>query len=369
MLAPRQPAVVAAVALFGGCAPGLDAGTLPDLLAEAIDRGLPGAVVVVDGPDEALRFAGAAGSADVDGGVAMTVDVGFRIASNSKAFVGLALASMHVDGLVDLDRPLGDAVAADDLRGVANADRATLRQALDHSSGVPDYLAADGFWDAVDAGRGDPWTIRDALAYARGLDASGAPGRGWDYSNTNYLLAGLALERAGGRSWAAEVRARVLDPLGMARSFVENGEEPRAPIAHGYSRGVRDMFAVDTGYGLPDGGVVATAPELATFIRAVGGGPAPSQAPTQAIARMLDGAVSSGEGERYGLGVAELETPCGRTVAHGGNLEGYLSEMYYVPERDLAVIVFVNASDGWVDALFDAVATRALEIACEVDGA
>lgn len=366
--APRHlpaPVGLAASGLLTACAPPLDAQTLPELLDAAIDQGLPGIVIAVDGPGSQHDFAGVAGFANLDRQVPMTLDAGFRIASNSKAFVGLALASMHVDGEIDLDRPLGELVDAADLAGIEHAEASTLRQALQHTSGIADYLDGDGFWGAVDRGRTAPWTIRDALAYARDEPASFTPGQGWAYSNTNYLLAGLAMEQASGASWARAIRQRVLDPLGMGQSFVEHGEPPRVDIVHGYSRAQHDMFDVDTGYGLPDGGIVATAPDLLRFIRAVSGGAESPELDPEAVRLMTESDVGSMDGERYGLGIATLDTPCGPTVGHGGNLEGYLSEMYHVPALDLSVVVFVNASDGWVDARFDAIAAQALTLACD----
>lgn len=354
-----------ALLLLGACGPATDAQTFPEILDEAIDRELPGIVLVVDSPDTARSFRGAAGLADTAGSVPMTVDAGFRIASNSKTFVGLAIASMQVDGLLDIDLPLADLLDSTDLQGIANVDRATLRQALNHTSGIPDYLDGDAFWDAVDRGRSAPWSIRDALDYARGEPAEFTPGTDWFYSNTNYLLAGLALEQDASGSWGSAIRARVLDPLGMSASFVENEEEVRTPIVHGYAKGEQDMLRIDTGYGLPDGGVVATAPELAGFIRAVGGGTPVTGTLADAIDMLLDDAADSGEGDRYGLGLGEFATPCGRTLGHGGYLDGYLSEMFYVPSRDLAVVAFVNASDGWVDDVFEDLVQRTLEIACE----
>jgi D-alanyl-D-alanine carboxypeptidase len=350
---------------LAACAGDLESETLPELLVEATDLDLPGIVIMVDGPGTDADFAGAAGMADVAGGVPMTVDVGFRIASNTKTFVGLALTSMEVDGLVDLDAPLAELLDSADLQGIRNAEDATLRQALQHTSGIVDYLDGDGFWAAVEQRPTTPWTVRDALAFARNQPPYFRVGDGWEYSNTNYLLAGLVIERAGGTTWARVVRQRVLDPLGMTDSFVENGEEARVAIAHGYSEGTRDMYAYDTGYGLPDGGIVATAPELSTFIRAVGGGAIPDGLSPEAVAALLTNAPNSEGDERYGLGLAEYSTPCGRTIGHGGGLEGYLSEMFYVPDRDLSIVIFVNASDGWVDDEFDAVLERALEIACD----
>lgn len=356
-----------ALLITSACGGGLESETLPDLLNEAVELELPGIVIVARTGDGSLNFAGAAGWADVQGRVAMEPDTGFRIASNSKTFVGLALASLAQEGLVDLDVPMGQILPGDATRDIANAPEATLRQALQHTSGIMDYLDNDAFWRQVDEGRSQPWTMLETLEFARGERAYFSVGDGWGYSNTNYILAGLAIEVVTGESWGSVLRQRVMDPIGMNQSFVENEEPARIDIAHGYVEGVEDVFNLDTGYGLPDGGVVATAPELAAFIRAVGGGPIPAGLSAPAVSALLADAVSSEDGERYGLGLAQFPTACGRTIGHGGALDGYLSEMYYVPERDLTLVVFVNADEGWVDDLFFEVVDRALEIVCDAE--
>jgi D-alanyl-D-alanine carboxypeptidase len=364
----RRCTLLALALALCACQGGLEAETLPELLQEAVDLDLPGIVIVVRSGDGSMDFDGAAGWADVRGRRPMTPDAAFRIASNSKAFVGLALASLAREGRVDLDIPMGSILDTRWTDGIANAREATLRQALQHTSGIMDYLELDAFDAAVERGRSTPWTLMDTLAFARGRRAYFTVGAGWGYSNTNYILAGAAMEVVTGESWAAIVRSRVMDPIGMTDSWVEHLEEARHPIVHGYYEGERDMFAIDTGYGLPDGGIVATAGELAAFIRAVGGGPVPAGLNPAAVQDLLADTVRDEDGDRYGLGLSIFSTPCGRTIGHGGGIDGYLSDMFYVPDRDLTVILFVNASDGWVDDLYDEVSERALEIVCSGDG-
>ena len=96
----------------------------------------------------------------------------------------------------------------------------------------------------------------------------------------------------------------------------------------------------------------------------VGGGSTAPASLQAAIPMLLQETVSAGGGERYGLGLMELPTPCGRAIGHGGAIDGYLSEMFYVPQFDVAVVVFANASDGAIEDLFGDVVERALELAC-----
>lgn len=158
----------------------------------------------------------------------------------------------------------------------------------------------------------------------------------------------------------------MLDPLGLDMSFVEGSGTPTGPIVHGYSNdegGYTDMFAINTGYGMPDGGLISTAEDLASYIRAVATRAAPlSEASELAITDMVD----TGDGDRYGLGISHWDDQHGfEAWGHGGNIKGYQSEMFYFPTREVTVVLLVNGSEGKFDALFEDVLDRAIELALE----
>lgn len=338
--------------------------TLAELVDAGVEQGLPGVILLVDRPGTDDDFLAAAGFADRVAELALTSDARFRVASNTKSFVGLTLAQLEVEGVLQLEDPLSRWLAPELIARIENAESASIRQILSHTSGIYEYLDNDDFWAKVEQEPQHAWALDEALTYGYDQPAVFAPGESWGYSNTNYLLAGKVIEAATGRPWAEVVAARVLDPLGLDASFIEGSGTPTGPIVHGYSNedgDYRDMVAINTGYGLPDGGLVTTAQDLAAYIRALATRAPPlSAASTLATSDLV--AVESDE--RYGLGISFWADLQGAAAwGHGGNVEGYSSEMFYFPERDVTLVLLVNGSDGDLDAVFDAVLDRALELA------
>lgn len=334
----------AASILLGGCTPT----TYQAALDDAVARGLPGVALYVSTPDE--TFDGVAGER-VLGEERYETDDLFRIASNSKSFLGVIAGQMADEGRLDLDAPLADHLPAEIVDRISNADRATLRQALDHTSGISDYLDSDEFWDEVDGGRTTGWTTEEALVYAYDVPAEFAVGTDWSYSNTNYLLAGLVLDDVLGRHHSAEIRDRILDPLGMSHTFYEVHEPLVGDLVHGYSRYFEpdelfDTSTLQQGYGLADGGMVSSAADLGRYVRAVATG---DEILTDSARDLVFAGDETEDGDVYGLGISVFPSAYGDVVGHGGLIDGYTSEMYYYPDHDVTIVVFANASDGYFD--------------------
>lgn len=369
-------AALASVLICCGHTPN-NSGDYQALLDSGVEAGLVGVALYVDGPG--VHFDGTAGFADTEGQVAWQPDHLFRIASNSKTFLGVVAAQLDAEGLLDLDAPLADYVSADIVSRIDNAGSATIRQALQHTTGIYDYLDSDGFSEACNANPSRVWTAEDALTYAYDEPASFAVGTDYEYSNSNYLLVGLAIDAIVGHHHSIEIRERILDPLGLNATFYEHYETIQGDIVHGYAvpedihpegsedGELYDFFAYDTGYGMADGGLVSTASDLARFITAVGTGTELLSA--EARDRMFGQMISLEDGEQYGLGVSLLETPYGPAVAHGGGLDGYTSEMFYFQDHATRIVLFTNVSGDDLEEsyyeLLDAVQAMALGKASE----
>lgn len=178
---------IALVLVPHGCSTGkatLEAKTLDELVVEGFEQGLPGVILLVDRPGTGRDFLDAKGSADREAKLDLTPDARFRVASNTKSFVGLALAQLEIEGVLQLDDPVSKWLDAEVIAEIANAESATLRQLLNHSSGIYDYLD-DDFEAATEADPKHVWTIDETLAYAHGKAAAFPLGEGHEYSNTN----------------------------------------------------------------------------------------------------------------------------------------------------------------------------------------
>ena len=202
-------------------------------LQTAIDRmvkvlhypALSAAVILPNG----TSWSGPAGKADAASGTPATPDTAFAIASITKTFVAALVLELVQDGVLSLDDPIATWLPqlAGDPRFAAN--RVTVRQLLDDTSGIADCMEA---WS--EAALKDPtrrWTPDAVIAFVG--DPTFAPGTRWAYSNTNYILAGIIIERASGATVASSLRRRILDPLELAGTVLQQQEQPTGLIAHG----------------------------------------------------------------------------------------------------------------------------------------
>ncbi|MFZ4815233.1 MAG: serine hydrolase domain-containing protein [Phototrophicaceae bacterium] len=317
----------------------------------------PGAVVFVY--DAGESYSAAFGLADLDSGEPIRSDDLFRIASISKQMVSAVMLTLVESGQVGLDDPIADYLPAEIVENVANADEATVRQILQMTSGIADYLATDGFYDAVYDTPKYFWTPEETIAFIYGEAPSFEAGEGYEYSNSNYNLAQIIIESVTGEPLADSLSARVFEPLGMESCYLETADTFAENIVRGYALDendeLADVTAINDGVGLGDGGVICTAEDLAKFPIGLLDGKLISD---DVLAEMLT-TVDDGEDGQYGLGIAYDEDPdYGETVWHDGATSGFQSILIYLPEAELSVVVLTNNFDAEAveDIAYDAIA-------------
>ncbi len=191
---------------------------------------LPGAAAAVLMPGKAMWSAGS-GIADRRTGAAVTPRTPFAVASLTKPFVAALTVRLAETDRLQLDDTLSEFVPR-----WPNADRITVRQLLNHTSGVSHFDADlnDPVNRAVDARPRAFWSPQRTLSYAG--TPSSEPGARWQYNNANYILAGLVIERATDSTVADQLRKEVLDPLGLDDVVLQPQEQARGAVAHGYGR-------------------------------------------------------------------------------------------------------------------------------------
>ncbi|MGW2313865.1 serine hydrolase domain-containing protein [Actinomadura luteofluorescens] len=246
----------------------------------------PGVVGVVGGAyvDGKPVGTASAGSRLLDGqGGRIPADARFRIWSQTKQMVAVAVLQLVEEGRLGVDDKLGDllpVVVEKDL--VERAGDVTVRQMLRHTSGIPDWYAGkpnpdgsegdDPSFDVFDFTT--PYQPLDLVKWSRGRPRTGEPGEKWTYSNTNYTLLGVIIERLTGHDLATELHERLFGPLGMTKSYlmVEPPDGVKGPHGHGYypdaGGTLRDVDRFNAGYTGGAGGVVSTAHDVSAFQRA-----------------------------------------------------------------------------------------------------
>jgi D-alanyl-D-alanine carboxypeptidase len=329
---------------------------LAALLQDYVDTGDPGVVVLID--DNGERYAAAYGSADLETREPVQLTDRFRIGSVSKPMVAAALLSLVDDGLLDLDDPLTRHVPADITRNLANADTATVRQALQMTSGIADYLATDAFLDAVEDAPSTFWTPKQVITFAYNEPAEFPAGTDYYYSNSNYILAQLIIEALSGQPLADVLTEAVFAPADMDTCYLETASNFAQTIVRGYDfdddDNLVDVTEVNDGVGLGDGGVICTADDLAKFLPALLNGDILSE---RMLAEMLS-TVPNPDGAPYGLGIdVDDDGEFGRSLGHGGVTSGFQADMLYLPDEGISVVAMTNfaESDVLEDIVFDAI--------------
>jgi D-alanyl-D-alanine carboxypeptidase len=311
---------------------------------------LPGVAATVIFPDGS-SWSGALGLADAAAGRRVSASTPFAIASVTKTFTA-ALVLHYVDeGRLGLDDSLSRWVPA-----WPNARRVTIRMLLNHTSGIPDFFVNPALETALNRDRRAVWTTADVLAGYVGRGALFAPGTGWSYSNTNYLLLGLVAGRVGGAPWPDLVRREFLDPLGLAATYVQGVEEPPAAPARGHrlvagDDGARPVVWTDGTDVVPftsvvtaagaAGAMASTSGDLARWARALYGGYILRR---ETRTEMLTFVRSTAYGREtsYGLGVSRVSFGDRSAYGHTGALAGTRAAIRYFPEEGAAIAVLFN---------------------------
>lgn len=313
---------------------------LDDFLAAHDD--MPGVVMHVEAPAFGCSWSGGAGVME-RGGAPLNGTECFRTASITKTFVAVSVLRMVERGVLSLDDvalPHIPEPAASMFEGaVPDAAVITIRQLLQHTSGIYDFGNDDNYRRAIGTDPQREWSATDLIgvAFEHGSPYS-APGAEFHYSDTCYVLLALLLERHTGQPFAAALRAQSgIDELGLAHTWLE-GKEPMPaaapPRVHQYL-GPNDTFDFNPSFdGYGGGGLVSTGRDLAAYVRAVATGELLSPATTSA---MLDCSVTTNlgdVGQRIGLGIFQSTIDGIVRVGH----EGFWGTwMYHLPEHDITV--------------------------------
>ncbi|MEW2356200.1 serine hydrolase domain-containing protein [Spirillospora sp. NPDC029432] len=288
--------------------------------------GAPGALVRVDGWDGRRVVTG--GVADVRTGAPVDPRSRFRIGSLTKPFVATVVLQLAGEGRVELDAPV-ERYLPGVVRGADNDGREiTVRQLLQHTSGLPDVLKHLPPLDIVR----DPlrhWEARELVDIALPHPRNFAPGKGWGYSSTNYLLAGMIIDRVARGSYGDEIERRVIVPLGLEDTFVPS-DEPDIPGPHprGYVRPeseLVDITRLNPTVGGAAGGMISSASDVDRFLKALLDGRLLKRAQMR---EMLDGhPTGRASGSAYGLGLEWLPAKgpgCpGGYWGHNGDMLGF----------------------------------------------
>ena len=336
--------------------PGLAAALQRVVDAARLEFGMPGISVAVRFPD-GTTWTGVAGLADVAAGILVTPDTPFSLASISKPFVAGVVMGLVEEGSLHLGDSVARLLPGVTLGGRTIDPRITIRQLLDHTSGLRDYLTTSALDKAVLAAPSVRWSIERALRYVGKPLA--APGTRFYYSNTNYILLGLIVERVTQTSVVQQIHDRWITPLGLVTASYQGFDKPASTPAVAYrfssnlataipiditdGTDVRPFTAITTASG-PAGSLMASASDTARWLDAlVGGG---SLAPATVARMVADAHRKTAVDPRvpYGLGLQVYRVDGRLSFGHSGRLLGQRAVARYFPDPGLTIVVLTNQS-------------------------
>ncbi|MCP9290235.1 serine hydrolase domain-containing protein [Gracilimonas sediminicola] len=278
--------------------------TVQEQVDEAIGHGFDGMIVYVDQSGKPPEYY-TGGWKDRENKIPADPKSLFKIASISKLYTAVAATKLVKEKRLSFDKTLTDYIP--ELNGrIENAEKITLRMMIQHRSGIPNFTDNPAFWD------NEQENSKDALDFALDLPASFKPGKGYEYSNTNYLLLRRIMDDVLGYNHHEYIKEKILRPLELGNTYFSITEVDLDDVMSGYYVGYNEDFKAN------EYGMLATAEDVGIFLRALN-----------------DGSVfDEGEQEIYPY-----------EYNHGGLVVGYQSLAEYHKDIDAVVVQFINTTD------------------------
>ncbi|HKP70590.1 MAG TPA: serine hydrolase domain-containing protein [Pyrinomonadaceae bacterium] len=315
----------------------------------------PGAtlgVVLANGESFGL----AVGYSDRDAKTPMKPDDRMLAGSVGKTFAAATAFQLVKEGKIDLDDKIEKYFGKEPwFDKLPNARAITIRQLMNHTSGLVRYEFKETFTNALTANPMKVWTPEERLAYLFGEKAAFEAGKGWDYSDTNYIVLGMIIEKVTGKKFYDEAQRRLIKPLKLSDTIPQEGPVMKG-VVQGYAGlpnpfGGKDAmidngkFVINPQLEWTGGGYASTSLDLARWAKLMYEGKAYDPA---LLPQVLDGVAAPmlGKETKYGLGVIIRQTQAGRSYGHSGFFPGYLTDMMYFPDERVAIAVQVNTSVG-----------------------
>lgn len=314
------------------------------------DRSVGVVAAVVKGQDALILKA--YGKADAEGDVPATVDTVFPIGSDTKQFTAAAMLQLRDQGKLNLDDEITNWLPDFETRG----NKVTLRHLLGHTSGITDLVEMPEL-RAMQLMRNPKVTREDVYKVISRYAFMFPTGTMQLYSNSNFWLLGLIVEKASGMTYEEYVEKKIFEPLGMTRSMYCNNSEtvPRRAYGHGLRNGVkpfvRVMPIVHTAT-YAAGAICSTAQDLITWLQALHGGKVLT--PTSYTEMMTPSRLNDGTSLRYSMGLFVGEDSHGlKFIGHDGGGFGFSSQTRWYPDARMAVVVLTNSEPDDTTAIAD----------------
>ena len=315
----------------------------------------PGAtlgVVLANGESFAL----AVGYSDRDARTPMKPNDRMLAGSVGKTFAAATALQLIKEGKIGLDDKIEKYLGGEQwFSRLPNAKDITVRQLMNHTSGLVRYEFKEQFTKDLTANPEKVWKPAELVAYLLDEKPPFEAGKGWDYSDTNYIVLGMIIEKVTGKKFYDEATRRLLKPLKLSDTIPQDGPRlkgvvqgyagPNNPFGGTDQMIVNGKFVINPQFEWTGGGYASTTQDLARWVKMIYEGKAFSP---DLLPQVVDGVAAPmlGRETKYGLGAIIRKTQVGTSYGHSGFFPGYMTDMAYFPDQKIAVAVQVNTSVG-----------------------
>ncbi len=339
-----------------------DAGAYQAVIDDYAAQGLPGVVLLIR--DKSGLWMGCSGMADIEKDIPVQTCTVSKVASITKLFMGTLVMMLVEEGTINLDKKISHYIDNSLLEHIENAGQATVRQVLNHTSGIYDVVSDTDFYLALLNDPDKLWEQEDLLNYVKNKPAEFETGNGVKYSNTNFIMVSLVIEGATGKDHDQLLKQKIIKPLGLSNTYYYPHDEIKNITAQGYfdlynNGDIVDMTEFNTGSGNGYGGIYASVRDLQIFAEALLRDSILLN--TASLDQMLTFTDAEPETfRRFGLGIFKdfLERDANEYgLGHRGRDLAYSADLFYFPEADVTMAYLVNygtnGSSGLQDVFFD----------------
>lgn len=314
------------------------------LLDQYVNAGLPGIILLIR--DEDGRWVGSAGKADIAQNVSMSACHISKAASITKMFVAVATLQLVEEGVLQLDEKITQWLPSSVTDKIEDANAVTLRQLLNHTTGIYDIIKDNGFYLSVLNDPTKKRSLEELAEFVYGKPARFAPGDSAAYSNTNTLLVSMIIEEVTGKAHDQVIRERIINPLDLEDTYYISYEQLSANTAQGYF----DLYNNGTIVNLSNyytasgyGGMYATVFDLQTFIEALF--IEQTLLSPSSLEEMLQFNPIVENGKLIGTGIMKdflfLEEDQ-FAYGHRGRDLAYTADLFWFPNQDITLALLLN---------------------------
>lgn len=317
---------------------------------------VPGITVEINTPE--FTYSKTTGLGDIKTGVRRNLNDKIRIGSITKTFVATVILQLSDEGKLKIDDKLSRFYP-----DYPNSENISIRQVLDMTSGIPDYIDDSVVTKSFFYDRLDKYTPEEIYEITKRMKPYFPPGTAWHYSNGNYNILGMLIEKLTGNKVNAEIENRIIKPLGLKNTSFPLMPYMDGQYSHGYMKNefnktndeITDVTVIDPSITWAAGAMISDFDDLKIYSEALANGSMISKSAQSERLKFVKTGVT--DFLEYGLGIASV----GGFIGHNGGITGYNTSMYLHPDLKAQILVSVNefGEDGGVsDKIFSVIAEK-----------